>query len=77
VPIVQGFAFACPFAFFANDTVGAKETATAATATARTIFLIMFEILCQALDSGRENPCTARPRATSDPPTFRHGIGKV
>jgi hypothetical protein len=50
VPMVQGFAFA----FFANDAVGAKETATAATATARTIFLIMFEILCQAVDSGHE-----------------------
>jgi hypothetical protein len=29
------------------------------------IFLIMFKILCQALDSGRENPRMARPRATS------------
>jgi hypothetical protein len=25
----------------------------------------MFKILCQALDSGRENPRMARPRATS------------
>jgi len=34
------------FPFFACETVGAKDTANAATAIARTIFLIMFTILC-------------------------------
>jgi Na+-driven multidrug efflux pump len=41
---VQDFA-AGAFIFFACDTVGAKATATAATAIARTSFLIMFVIL--------------------------------
>jgi hypothetical protein len=51
VPGVQAFS---AFAFFANEVVDAKEIATAAAAAARTSFLIMFGILCQAVDSGRE-----------------------
>src|ERR1700690_1718376 len=63
--------------FFANEADGAKAVATAAMAAARTSFLIMFGILCQALDSGHENPRTAPPHATSGPPVFQHGIARV